>query len=69
MSVVKQLNELKALIEGASDDAAKTDGGNTAASTRVRKVMQDVKAAAKEIRDAALAARNKPAEKTKKSKK
>ena len=41
---------LKALVEAAADDIAKAEGGNKAAGTRVRKSMQDIKAAAQEVR-------------------
>ena len=37
---------LKKIVEAAAEDVAKADGGNKAAGTRVRKAMQDVKAAA-----------------------
>ena len=36
---------LKKIVEAASEDVAKADGGNKAAGTRVRKSMQEVKAA------------------------
>ena len=45
---------LKRLVESAADDVAKADGGNKAAGTRVRKIMQDVKAAAQDVRVAML---------------
>jgi hypothetical protein len=48
---------LKKLVESASEDVAKAEGGNKAAGTRVRKIMQDVKAAAQELRNAVLEAR------------
>ena len=41
---------LKKMVEEAADDIAKASGGNKAASTRVRKAMQDIKAQAQEIR-------------------
>ena len=41
---------LKKKVEEAADDIAKASGGNKAASTRVRKAMQDIKAQAQEIR-------------------
>jgi hypothetical protein len=48
---------LKKLVESASEDVAKAEGGNKAAGTRVRKIMQDVKSAAQELRNAVLEAR------------
>ena len=33
-----------------TEDMAKCEGGNKAAGTRVRKAMQDIKAAAQEVR-------------------
>ena len=41
---------LKNKVEEAADDIAKASGSNKAASTRVRKSMQDIKAQAQEIR-------------------
>ena len=41
---------LKQLIEEISDDVYKAQGGNKAAGTRVRKVMQDIKNTAQEVR-------------------
>ncbi len=38
------------LVESAADDVEKAKGGNKAAGTRVRKIMQDVKKAAQDIR-------------------
>ncbi|MDY7108523.1 MAG: histone H1, partial [Planctomycetota bacterium] len=39
-------DRLVKLVESAADDVAKAEGGNKAAGTRVRKIMQDVKQAA-----------------------
>tara|TARA_B100000749_G_C17998392_1_gene290268 strand:+ start:224 stop:412 length:189 start_codon:yes stop_codon:yes gene_type:complete len=45
------LNELLALLESARDDNAKFfERDNAAAGTRVRKIMQEVKALAQELR-------------------
>ena len=49
---------LKQLVESAADDVNKASGGNKAAGTRVRKVMQDVKAAAQEVRKSILESRS-----------
>jgi hypothetical protein len=48
---------LKKLVESAAEDVAKAEGGNKAAGTRVRKIMQDVKQAAQDLRAAVLDAR------------
>lgn len=50
-------DRLVKLVESAADDVAKAEGGNKAAGTRVRKIMQDVKQAAQELRNAVLEAR------------
>jgi len=42
--------KLKGLIESVSDDIAKARSGNKAATTRVRKIMQDVKSVCGDIR-------------------
>jgi hypothetical protein len=47
---MEDYERLKALVESAADDVAKAEGGNKAAGTRVRKIMQDIKAAAQEVR-------------------
>ena len=57
MSVEKMLEEMAGDIVAAMKDAAKCDKGNKAAGTRVRKVMQEVKAKAQDVRKAALEAR------------
>ena len=46
------------LVQGAADDVQKAEGGNKAAGTRVRKHMQDIKAAAQDVRVAILQARS-----------
>lgn len=46
------------LIEEASEDIKKAEGGNKAAGTRVRKMMQDIKAAAQDVRVGVLEARD-----------
>lgn len=47
---MEDYERLKVLVESAADDVAKAEGGNKAAGTRVRKIMQDIKAAAQEVR-------------------
>ena len=49
---------LKSLVENVADDVAKCEGGNKAAGTRVRKGMQDIKAAAQDVRKSVLEARS-----------
>ena len=47
---VEEYLKLKQLIEEVGDDIYKAAGGNKAAGTRVRKIMQDVKNTAQELR-------------------
>jgi predicted nucleic acid-binding Zn-ribbon protein len=51
---------LKQLVAEVADDIQKTMGGNKAAGTRVRKKMQDIKAAAQDIRKKVLEGREEP---------
>lgn len=53
-----EFEALKKLITEAEDDVAKATGGNRAAGTRVRKKMQDIKAAAQEVRKKILEGRD-----------
>lgn len=46
------------LVESARDDVEKAVGGNKAAGTRVRKIMQDVKEAAQALRKGVLELRD-----------
>ena len=50
LEAMESYDLLKKKVEEAADDIAKASGGNKAASTRVRKAMQDIKAQAQEIR-------------------
>jgi len=54
LPTVEAFEKLKKIIAEAEADVLKFDGGNKAAGTRVRKSMQDVKAAAQEIREKVL---------------
>jgi hypothetical protein len=45
------------LVESAAEDVSKAEGGNKAAGTRVRKIMQDVKHTAQEVRVGILESR------------
>ncbi len=49
--------KLKQLIASADEDIRKAEGGNKAAGTRARQIMQDIKNAAQEVRQAILTAR------------
>lgn len=55
---MEEYDKLKRMVDEVSDDVAKAVGGNKAAGTRVRKVMQDVKNAAQEIRKKILETRD-----------
>jgi hypothetical protein len=47
-------DRLVRLVQEAADDVQKAEGGNKAAGTRVRKHMQNIKAAAQDVRVAIL---------------
>ncbi|MCC6969004.1 MAG: histone H1 [Phycisphaerales bacterium] len=47
---MEAFEQLKRLIADIEADIAKAEGGNKAAGTRVRQVMQDIKNAAQDIR-------------------
>lgn len=51
---------LKRLIAEIQEDISKAEGGNKAAGTRVRGVMQDIKKAAQDVRQAILEKRGTP---------
>lgn len=51
---------LKKLVAEAEADVDKAQGGNKAAGTRVRKKMQEIKAAAQEVRKKILEGREEP---------
>jgi hypothetical protein len=54
---MQEYEQLKQLVQEAADDVAKAEGGNKAAGTRVRKKMQEIKAAAQEVRKRILEGR------------
>ena len=54
---MQEYETLKRLVDEAADDVSKAEGGNKAAGTRVRKKMQDIKAAAQEVRKKILEGR------------
>ncbi len=55
---MQDYDRLTELVESAADDIAKAEGGNKAAGTRVRKIMQDIKSAAQEVRKKILEVRS-----------
>jgi hypothetical protein len=54
---MEDYRKLKELVESAADDVAKASGGNKAAGTRVRKIMQEVKDTAQQLRKKILEVR------------
>ncbi len=54
---MQEFEALKRLIAEVEEDVAKAQGGNKAAGTRVRKKMQEIKAAAQEVRKKILEGR------------
>ncbi len=56
-----EFDSLKEIVASAEDDVLKADKGNKAAGTRVRKTMQQVKAAAQDIRIKCLELKSEPA--------
>lgn len=52
-----EYSQLKKLVDDMADDIYKAAGGNKAAGTRVRKVMQDIKNLAQDIRKKMLGIR------------
>ena len=54
---MQEYETLKSLITEAEDDVNKAFGGNKAAGTRVRKKMQEIKAAAQAVRQKILETR------------
>ena len=55
---MEEYENLKQIIEAATDDVQKAQGGNKAAGTRVRKTMQDIKNAAQAVRKRILEVRS-----------
>lgn len=51
---MEEYEKLKKLVEEVGDDVFKAVGGNKAAGTRVRKVMQDIKNLAQDVRKKVL---------------
>jgi hypothetical protein len=48
--IMDEYQKLKQLVDEVADDVYKAVGGNKAAGTRVRKIMQDIKNTAQEVR-------------------
>lgn len=55
MALKDSIQKLKDVVTSVDEEATKAIGGNKAAATRLRKLMQDVKEAAQRIRVDALA--------------
>ena len=55
---MQEYETLKRLVEEAADDISKAEGGNKAAGTRVRKKMQEIKAASQAVRQKILEGRD-----------
>ena len=55
---MEEYDRLRELVDSAMEDIQKAEGGNKAAGTRVRKIMQDVKSAAQEVRKRILEKRS-----------
>lgn len=58
LQTVEAYEKLKKIVADAEEDIKKAEGGNKAAGTRARQFMQDVKAAAQEIREKILEVRD-----------
>jgi len=54
---MQEYENLKRLVDEAAEDVGKAEGGNKAAGTRVRKKMQEIKAAAQAVRQKILEGR------------
>ncbi len=48
--MIEEYEQLKALVTSVEDDVQKAAGGNKAAGTRVRKLMQQIKTDAQALR-------------------
>lgn len=55
---MESYERLVQLVSDVTDDMAKCEGGNKAAGTRVRKAMQEIKAAAQDVRKDVLSLRD-----------
>ena len=57
MSIYKQLKEIAEMVDSRLLDAEKFDEGNSAAGTRVTKMLADVQKSAKSLRQEVFSAR------------
>lgn len=57
---VDAFENIEKMLADVKEDYRKAIGGNQAAGTRVRKVMQDIKEAAQQVREKILEVRNAP---------
>ncbi len=55
---MEEFEHLKQLLKDIEEDMMKAEGGNKAAGTRVRKVMQEVKNTAQAVRQKVLEQRD-----------
>lgn len=55
---MEAFEKLKHLVQQAEEDVLKAAGGNKAAGTRARQFMQDIKAAAQDVRQKILELRD-----------
>jgi hypothetical protein len=55
---MEAFEKLKQIVTEAEADIAKAEGGNKAAGTRARQLMQDIKNAAQEVREKILELRD-----------
>ncbi|MAE62605.1 MAG: histone H1 [Planctomycetaceae bacterium] len=55
---MQEFEQLKSVVESAEDEVRKVEAGNKAAGTRVRKLMQEVKAASQAVRTKVLEMRD-----------
>ena len=51
-SIEELINNMLNSLEDSLDDAKKFDNGNKTAGTRIRKLMQDIKTSAQNVREA-----------------
>jgi hypothetical protein len=56
--MLEAYEQLRTLVNQAEDDVRKAAGGNKAAGTRVRKLMQEIKNAAQAVRVKVLESRD-----------
>jgi Histone H1-like protein Hc1 len=55
---MEEYQKLRELVDSVVDDVAKAVGGNKAAGTRVRKIMQEIKDTAQDVRKKILEVRS-----------